>query len=581
MTSTSSGAAGWGSASGPTTPGAATVSGDITALNPVDGLFLRAEHLRTIESYARDLVWAVGIGSGTGAVYGFHVTLDLTKPALNVQPGLAISPVGQPLRSSTTAVVSLDAKDLPAIGNNGFWVIEVTPAWWPFGEEKVYGNLCDEPCSGSDSAIRPWIAEGVTVRLRADDLPGLAEVQPGHRRNWLASQYFERERRQGYPWLVPSQGPSAVASILSHDWTDGIGQPVGTAVPIGAIQLVNDVWTLDVWTARRDVGGPPADSAWRSRLAMRPWNVFMAQILQFQDQLSSLHFDDALPPKDEAVDARDAFAEEFIAKIKDTPVGRWSDFKSFVAHYRDAAAQLALSAAGESLSERGFDELPPAGFIVGSGLGRDSRKQLESFFGKGVRLRICLARADAIATEVEEAQQLDRIPLQSQYGVVDVDILVPDRLADLPGTRTEDYGWAAFVRRRLVDCEGSAAAADDLVDVYVVNVEQPGEIPAAVVDMFKKAELPPGVVSIGQLAYPAGGWEFPGGELAAKVAQAGPFVGMLAVTADEQRGPLMALRAHLFAASLDAQAGEVLVQVVVPVKPFADALVALVQTQFV
>ena len=38
-----------------------TAGGAITRLNPSDGLFLRAEHLRAMEDYASDLALAVGV----------------------------------------------------------------------------------------------------------------------------------------------------------------------------------------------------------------------------------------------------------------------------------------------------------------------------------------------------------------------------------------------------------------------------------------------------------------------------------------------------------------------------------------
>jgi hypothetical protein len=437
----------------PAVPGPATVSGDITSLNPVDGLFLRAEHLKTIQTYARELSLAVGTGSGTGVVYGFRVTLETTKAALNVLPGLAISPIGQPLRSTTAAVVSLATDDLPSIGADGFWVVEVDHAWWNFGSESVFGNLCDEPCSGSASALQPWTREGVTVSVRPDVMPGLASVEPLRRRNWLASQYFERERRRSGPWLVPSQGPSAVSSIKSHDWTEGIEQPVRSAVPIGVIQLVNGKWILDVWTARRDIGGPPADNAWRARLAMRPWNLFVAQVLQFQDQLSSTADMALAVEKQEVAEALDEAVKSFITRVEGTATARTKAFREFVSQQQEAIRSQATVTGQQSLlRQQGFDELPPAGllpFVKGS---TEMGSRLGALFGDKVNLRICHVRADYVPGAVEQAQHLDRIPLAGDGGVA-VDILVPDVLADLTTLSTQDYGWVAFVRNREALCD--------------------------------------------------------------------------------------------------------------------------------
>jgi len=232
------------------------VGGDIVSLNPADGLFLQAEHLTAIEDYTRALTRALGVAGGTGVVYGYGITVH--GATLEVTAGLAIEPAGRVLRSASTAVVSLAEKDLPEIEPDGFWVIEVGPASWPSGNAPVYGTLCADPCSGS--SISPYLVEGVQVGLRADVLAGLGAVPSDQRRNWLASHYYEREREQSEPWLVPGHTPGVVDRLLGHDWTGTPAAPSSAAVPLGSLQLVNGTWLLDVWVARRDIGGPPADS---------------------------------------------------------------------------------------------------------------------------------------------------------------------------------------------------------------------------------------------------------------------------------------------------------------------------------
>lgn len=561
----------------PTQPNAATVSGDITALNPADGLFLRAEHLRTIETYARSLTLALGIGVGTGVVYGFDLSLDTDAPALHVLPGLAVSPVGQPMRAGSPATVSLATSDLEPIGPNGFWVVEVVPAWWPFGDDKVFGNLCDEPCSGSGS-LQPWIAEGVTVRLRADDMPGLAQVGAIRRRNWLASAYFERERRLSDPWLTPAAGPAAVPSLSSRAWAKGIGEPLQAGVPIGIVQLLDNTWMLDTWTARRDIGDAPADRAWRSRLAMRPWNVYIAQILQFQDMLAPLLSAEPMVTKLNVVDERDKPTEEFITKMQGRPVARWSDFKDFVAAYRGAAAPYVLASEEQSLYERGFDELPPAGFLSAPDEKQVTLARLTRLFGPRVDLRICHARADAIATVVEEARDLDRIPLQSDLvEKVGVDILVPDIPADLPGTSCNDYGWVAFVRRRVLNCD-TESTQTDIVQVYAYYTGAwSADLPDSLNRMFEEGKYPGN--PIGQLEYPAGSWEYPGGEVVLDLPAGNPVLGILSVATLHDRAPLMALRGHLLAASLSDQSAPIPQATIEAPKTAGEAIVVVLQVQ--
>ena len=136
----------------------ATVGGGITRLNPSDGLFLRAQHLTTMEDYARQLSLAVGVAAGTGVVYGYHVWLEDTT--LKVDAGLAIAPDGRPLRSGLVA--EFDISGL-AVTDDEFFVVEVAPAGWDFGQENMYGNLCTDPCS-QGGQIQPYRAEAKEYR---------------------------------------------------------------------------------------------------------------------------------------------------------------------------------------------------------------------------------------------------------------------------------------------------------------------------------------------------------------------------------------------------------------------------------
>jgi len=49
---------------------------------------------------------------------------------------------------------------------------------------------------------------------------------------------------------------------------------------------VDGEWVLDAWIARRDLIATPPRDAWEWRLGLRPWAVFIAQVLQFQAQLA-------------------------------------------------------------------------------------------------------------------------------------------------------------------------------------------------------------------------------------------------------------------------------------------------------
>ena len=181
-----------------------TAFGDLVSFRAQEHPVLRAEHLAVMQTYAAELAMAVGVGTGSGIVSGFRPDI-IDNAAIEVGPGLAIDPAGRVLYSTeSTAVIDLTVPR-PVV-QDGFWVLEIRPASQAFGAEPVFGNLCDDPCAGS--TVLPWTAEGVVVALREDTLSGLdANSSSLHRRSWLASAYFERERRRSGPLIVPA-GPA-------------------------------------------------------------------------------------------------------------------------------------------------------------------------------------------------------------------------------------------------------------------------------------------------------------------------------------------------------------------------------------
>src|SRR5262249_52993936 len=103
-----------------------------------------------------------------------------------------------------------------------------------------------------------------------------------HLRSRVASSYFEDERQ-------------LIASLISGDglrsqvWCFGAQGASGQEVPLGGIARAGSTTLfLDAWIARRERIDTPAKRYWQWRMAMRPWDVFIAQILQFQCQLSDL-----------------------------------------------------------------------------------------------------------------------------------------------------------------------------------------------------------------------------------------------------------------------------------------------------
>lgn len=438
-----------GSGSGPGAVGA----GPIIRLNPTDGLFLKSEHLDQIQDYAWAFSLAVGLGTGTGVVYGYG--LELGTSALTASAGLAINPSGHPLQSSDTLQLSVAADDLPNLDPDGFWVVEILPDEDTIGAENAYGAVCADPCEGVDS-IAPWARSLVRLRLRSDVLSGL-DAQVGARRNWLASAYFERERRQHQPWLVPGErlpgAPGTVASLSSRPWTEPGTAPTGAAVALGVLLRIEGELVLDTWTARRELSGPPGERRWDGHLARRAWPVFLAQVLQFQDQLRSENLASAAVNQRVVVDRRAEAVDKYIASIP-TTVANWEAFRELKASWLGVERPYEVSVEGKTLIDLGLGELPPAGYLGLSVAGVEGRAQVTRIFADTVDLRFCDVRADYVAGAVQAAQHLDRIPLDpATYPRPQVDILVPSRSADLDGLRTSAYGWVAFVRSNQPDCE--------------------------------------------------------------------------------------------------------------------------------
>jgi hypothetical protein len=427
-------------------------AGPIVRLNPADGLFLKAEHLNQMQDYARALSLAIGLGTGSGVVYGHG--LEISNSTLTATAGLAINPSGHPLQTSELLRISVASDDLPALDPDGFWVVEIIPDSDTTGTENAYGAVCADPCEGVDS-IAPWARYLVRLRLRPDVLTGL-DAHPDARRNWLASAYFERERRKGQPWLVPGErlpgAPGTVAPLNSRPWAEPGTEPTDVAVPLGVLVRIDGELVLDTWTARRELSGPPGERRWDGHLARRSWPIFLAQILQFQDQLRSESLASATVSKSLVVDHRAEAVDKYIASIPPA-VANWEAVKELKATWFGAEAPYEVSATGRNLLEVGVNELPPAGYLGITIQDVEGRAEVSRVFADTVDLRFCEVRADYVAGAVQAAQHLDRIPLDPASDPrPQVDILVPSRSADLDGLKTDAYGWVAFVRNSWADC---------------------------------------------------------------------------------------------------------------------------------
>lgn len=339
------------------------MTADLTAppvrLTATDGLLLRAEHLTRMQDYALSLAAGVGRGGGAGVDSGYELTLRVKEGDLVVGPGTARAGSGRPLILSRPTTVPL-----PQSGET--WVVTLVPDESRTAEvDQLIGDLCGDPCDG-ERATRPYLAEGVRVEL-VESVPA-APARPEQLRSTLASQYFDRESQR------PGAHPGPPADLRAPAFWGVTGVPDTTdRVPIGLLfHSPTGEWGLDVWAARRDRMELPARRWWDEGLGLRPWPVFVAQVLQFQ-------------------------------------------------------AHQAVTARGINLDEAGFVELPSAGYLAIANE-RGVEEQVAELFGAAVDPRICTASPAEIATALEQAQHLDRIPLTTAdpKDRPRVDILVPD-----------------------------------------------------------------------------------------------------------------------------------------------------------
>ena len=508
----------------------------IRRFEPVDGLFLRAEHLKQIEDYARDLSLVNGLAGGPGVLYGYTLDHDPAKQVVGATPGLAVDPSGRPLRSP--ARLEADLSGLSRSDGGRIWIVEVlTAGSIPAGNEPMYSAVCATPC-GPESSIQPWRDDAVQLRIRAETLYGdWVGTRPSQRLSALVSAYFDQERRNGDPWLTPIAPGAAVAGLASRPWASAAPEaaPGPAGIPLGLLARIGDKWILDVWSARRDRVLTPPDTAWQNHLGLRPRPVFTAQVLQFEDQLA-----------DETIDTKNPLPSRFV-------------------------------------------ELPPAGFLpLPTGLREDAHgleRWLHDIFGGAVQLHLEVCSADVALSAVALGQHLDRIPLAvPTKNPPAVQILIPAISADLPAVTTTRYGWVAFVRSPRIGQRkfqsvpgGQAPAAGEAPAAAGEAPAAAGEAPAAGGEASAAGGVPDEASTVGvhvvtappfrgrylnrvaeaaaepvitELSFPESGWTpADGDEVIESIREAvtrdgGRLVDMVVTTPDADREPLMTARAR-------------------------------------
>jgi hypothetical protein len=453
----------------------------LSRLNYFDGKFLKAADLELEQRYLRDLVALSNQGLGAGVVYGFDTTLE-GGDRLKLGPGLAVDPAGNVLYLPQAAQLSIAAviaaskataskKRVDASGKTGadaftdcvdvaapppvealpegnLWVIAICRAEAFCGQEDVFGKLCEEACITSTD--RPFRTEGVVVRaiplqLRSPFPTSRAVALDTslYLRSLVAHAAFADEVLR-HPRALSRPG------LLSTTWCLGAGYDSSCCeVPLAVVGRSGSTTVfLDAWTVRRERMDAPSRRSWQWKMRMRPWDVFMAHVLQFQCHLAHLLAGQAPPAEPERDPCRpstDVLAETatFLEKLRQKAtdgrdamglLGLSFNQIGVMRQRIDAALKAAASQVTPTdriLVRGGMVELPSAGYLpVLTGTTRSVNDQVRALLGEGLDYRFCVVTADFPAHELEAAQHMDRISLLQ--GLDDpnrkpkVDVLVPE-----------------------------------------------------------------------------------------------------------------------------------------------------------
>ena len=478
---------------------------ELTRLNYFNGRLMHAEDLQAEQDYLRALVRLSNRAGGAGVVDGFDAVLSADQGSIMVRPGLALDGDGHALL--LPAALTLDIGTLINAGQKaasrsaipgrsdfkacapalvsatppvtdvpGLYLLTVGFAEVTCGEELAQGDPCADPCSGSAHAR--YVIEGIIFRAVPLDLAlpdiKILSLEEKHLRSRVASAYFAREASM-------VQSLISGAGLRAETWCFGAAPAAGREVPLAVfLRSGNATPFLDAWTARRERIEPPPRRYWAWRMAMRPWDAYVAQILQFQCQLRDLLTGAGATSMglDPCGAERKAINNTLaLFKDLDQSIAGLSAVKAVKANLL-AAWTRSPTAWGE-LVDTGIIELPPAGYLpVDNESGEAVEPQVRRALGQGLDLRFCIVRPDYVPYALEERQHMDRISLLHGLERPDekpeVDILVPNGIPEEGGCIQPQLDRVMFCRRRaersFKGIDHALPAPSRFYELYVVNV---------------------------------------------------------------------------------------------------------------
>jgi hypothetical protein len=456
----------------------------LTRLNYFDGKFLRAADLDIEQRYLRRLVAVSNQGLGGGVVYGFD-TILATGDRLQIGPGFAVDSAGDVMLMSQAATLGIQdlieasrkhatpapgttsgsatfadcaTVSAPATGTllpvSDLYVIAICPAEALCGEEAVYGKLCEEACITSSN--RPYRLEGVIVRAIPLQLvtpfptsKAVSLDSSAYLRSKVAHSFYADEARS-HPHAIRRDG------LLSGTWCLGAGYEIGGCeVPLAVLARAGSTTLfLDAWIVRRERMDAPGRRYWEWKMMMRPWDVFLAQVLQFQCQLGQVLSGGAPGQGGDPCATAHAVlgdASKLLAAV--SPTATSTGIGELQARIQEVlkGAMMTTGAKDRILIRGGIIELPSAGYLpIVVGTLATVNDQVRALLGDGLDLRFCVVRPDYVPRALESAQHMERISLleglERPAARPEVDVLVPDGMIVKTGTTGTGFDVAFSFR---------------------------------------------------------------------------------------------------------------------------------------
>ena len=281
------------------------LNGGIRSINFFNGRLLSARDLTREQSAHREADRRLGQAVGDGIAYGLEISVanDSTResPVVSVEPGLAVNRVGQTLKLTDRTDVALVRRATAGssgvqifgecaplqtgtyIAGAGVYLLTIAPASGVEGRAMSNGLDATTAACNTDTLVN-----AVQFRLiQLDQHISATEIQDQNRlRNLIAYKFFGVEKTDAFkadPFGEKLED-YGLLDDLRPTWLSDCDVPLG----ILFWTLVDGIKFLDMWSVRRSLAHPSADTLWPLFTSQRCRSEGEAMFLQFADQANTL-----------------------------------------------------------------------------------------------------------------------------------------------------------------------------------------------------------------------------------------------------------------------------------------------------